>query len=70
MNNDRNEEFFIDLYNAQVQEINDECEEIYRLNGVSPEKEISKICQAKKDIIYSEEDLFDAYLLCKKRELK
>lgn len=56
------EEHFIDLYNSVVQGINDELEGM----GITGEKEITKIHQAKIETINSDPDLIEAYKEMKK----
>jgi len=52
-----NEKYFIDLYNSMVEEINDELDGM----GMGKERKISRVKQAKFEIIESCEDLSEAY---------
>ena len=52
------EEYFIDLYNATIQEINDELEGM----GIRGEREITKASQAKLETVRCCDDLSSAYI--------
>jgi hypothetical protein len=58
------EQYFIDLYNTTVQEINDELEGM----GIRGEREISKASQAKIETVRGCEDLSHAYIEWKQEQ--